>query len=264
MKTRALTLALIAWACLSAPALAAWSVTGLGANGNANNINTTSITTGSITIPANAVAFFGGVVRRNSGTPVVGVADSGGNSYTVVQCTSTEAFAPWVSFIAYFRYQGTGLTSGTVTMTDSVGGNFTGAAMSGTYATGGQLTPVEDSAGRGCPGTPASSSTSPTVTSGAPTASGNLAFGVTARPSGGTTGFSYTADSGHGWTAAGATGNGSVAEGTAYAINSGSSAIVLNPTMNNQQWTQQIMQFFVDVPAAGGTSKRGALLGVGR
>lgn len=256
-------LALIAWVALAHPALAAWSVTNLATNGNAQNSSATSMTTGSVTIPTNALGLAGGVIRRGSGTPIIAVADSAGNNWTVVQCTSTEAFAPWITFIAYFRYGGTGLTSGTITATDSVGGNYTGAAMSTAYATGHLASgTVEDSAGRGCPGTPAASSTSPSVTSGAPTASGNLAFGVTGRPSGGSSGFSYTADAAHGWTALGATGNTNTVEGTAYAINSGSSAIILNPTMNNQQWTQQIMQFFVQ-PSAGVVTGGLSMLGAG-
>lgn len=259
MKLRVFLPALIAWAGLSAPAHAAWSVTGLGANGNAQNSGGTTATTGSVTIPANSLGILGGVARR-SGAATLTVADSAGNNWTVIECTSVDGVATNTSFVAYFRYGGTGLTSGTIQAT--ISSAWTGGAISASYATGHLISgTVEDSAGRGCPGTPNGNSTSPSVTSGAATAAGNLAFGVTVR-FGTATGFSYTPNFGGGGTALGATGNGNVVEGTAWTTNPSAAAITNNPTMNSATWTQQIVQFFAEPDAAGVSGGLG-LRGVG-
>ncbi len=243
------------------PALGAWSVTGLGANGNTQTGTVgPSMTTGSVTIPANALGLIGGVARKTAAGDTLAIADSAGNNWTVLpQCASVSGSTTNIAFLAYFRYGGTGLTSGTITATFSAN-LAAGAAMSASYATGGQLSPVEDTAVRASPGSPNSNSTTPTITSGTPTAPGDLIFGVVARH-GTATGFSLTPDAGNGSVALGATGNSNVVEGTWYAINPTTATLTNTPTMNSATWTQCLTGFFVNPPT--GTGGNLTTLGVG-
>jgi hypothetical protein len=120
----------------------------------------------------------------------------------------------------------------------------------------------EDSAVRACNGS-SSSTTSPTVTSGSPSLAGDLFVSAYGAPSN-SSGFTYTNDSGNGWTQLGGTGgNTNGVAAIVYQTNAGAGTKTNNPTTSSAGYALATMAFFDATPPAAGVSGGLGLLGVG-
>jgi hypothetical protein len=247
--------ALLLCAALVSPAQAVISVT-VPASNTVQGSGTAVARTG-LTFPTNSIGIIGGMIRKNGAGDTISVADSAGNTWTIATiCAAAGAANPM--FIAYFNYGGTGLTAGSVTLSASV--SMTATAFTAIYATGVKSASPEDGAVYSCNQT--ASTTSPTITTPAAGFAGDMLVNVTGKNST-SAGFSYTEDTGNGWTNAGGNGNTSIVTNAAYQVNAGSGAVTHNPTMApSATWTQLIVGF-QDAGAPTSSYGGGTTVGVG-
>lgn len=201
-----------------------------------------SLVYSSITVAQNSLIVITGGMRANTGADTIVVSDSAGNNYTVAQ--HTRAGTTTIGFIAW-AVASTALSAGTITVADTSTGttNFTACAFQGFSVTGENTGTPNDSAATAS--NDAAATTTPTVTSGVPSASGELFFAVyMASVANNNT---YTEDATNGWTnamlKAGSTGGTIMTASSAYQVNAGSSAVTHAPTTSSASYTQTIVAF---------------------
>jgi len=255
MKMRALALAIVAWAALSAPALGAPVITPLTSNqvGGSTTLARTGI---NIASGSYAVAFY--MVRENNISNTSTVTDNLGNTFTnTTECNPASSNN---TMFAAYRYYPSGLSSGTITLTQSV--TMTAGVVQVFEVAGLPTSSPEDAVAAACNEV---SSTTPLLASGTPSQAGNALFAMIGRFSS-SSGFSDTEDTVNGWNATNyGTGNTNIVGVVTYQINAGSGVVNHQPTMGTASaWRHMIVAFKDASPPASGTNSRAALLGVGR
>ena len=214
----------------------------------------------SVTASVNDLVVVSGSIVKSAGSGVtVSLSDSAGNTYTVIKGYASGPAC--IGFIGW-AYITSSLSAGTITVSISGGANWSSAEAGASKVKGAASSTTEDTSARAT--TNAAASTSPTITSGTPTNSGEIFFCTYANA--GSTADTFTEDSTHSWTNLYAkTGTTSSTFSQSYEINSGSGTLIHNPTTTSRAYVQCIMAF--NLAASGGGAKVVSpslmLLGVG-
>lgn len=154
------------------PALAAWSVTH---KSNNHSSSAHTVVVSGLTIAAGHIAWVAVAARPAAAGDAIGVTDSAGNTYTVKQCpvagstNNTAAVA-----VAYMT---TGLSAGSITVADGAAATATDLYADVSDITGGKTSSIDDSAVAAC--SVVTNNTTPTITSGSPSQTGDLVLGMT-------------------------------------------------------------------------------------
>ncbi len=151
---------------LASPAQAALALTHKGSN-SVGTGTTASVT--ALTISNGDLIVVGGSMRLAANADTVTISDTAGDTFTYYEYPtgSTTSIRTFVAFA-----KTTGLSGGSVTMTTS-GGSVLDMGLSVEDVTGFDTTTVEDTAARN---TAQATSTTPAITTGTPTYSGDLFF----------------------------------------------------------------------------------------
>ena len=254
---RLLLATLVGLFLLAAPcAQAAIVVTDIGAKGTAPASTTVSLT--SVTVPTGATIVCEAV---DAGTTVGGGSISDGvNTYTSAGTVANNNNATGYGYTqVYYVLSATALSSGTITYTYSSGGGYYPSGLSCFYATG---ISAYDSA---VFNTAYGASSSPTITSGTPSVSGDLMVAVFGAANSTTVSHPLSTDTGHGWaTPPDLIQYTNIQSGIGgEQVNSGSGTIVFAPgTGGYAPGWGEITLGFKPVAVAGGNYQ--SLLGVGR
>lgn len=217
--------------CLSAsPALAAWATPTQVGSPSANTSGS-SLTSAAVTIAAGHLIVITGTIR---GTTITGITDQAGDTFTLATpCQRSGNFD--YAFIAWTVTAG--LSSQTISTTQ--GGASTGTEFSVWDVTGQAASSPEDTTVRNC-ATNNTAVTNPSVTSNAPSQSGDLFFISYGNPTN-SSGFTYS-NSGS-WLPSGGFGTGNAAlvgVGSYLDATGSSSAQTASPTTASRNY-----EFFI-------------------
>lgn len=253
MKILQLSFALLALIVLGGPA-EAWTVTHK-ARAGANGAHSTSVSSQTYTAGNLIVAF--GFMRMASSTDVIGVSGSVSGAFSTYQCP-TAVGSNQAAFIAYKVATG---GAEIITAADDAAAVATSIGLEVSEISGGLTSSPEDAGVRFCSG--AGSTTSPTVTSGAPSNAGQLFVSVYGS-AGNVSGFSFTEDLD--WTnQTTIDGNTNLRFMPAYRVNAGTGTLTRTPTTSASGYAMPVIGFLASAPPPSAPACRGklSLLGVG-
>lgn len=253
MRLRALALALLVGTALSAPAQAALTAT---TKGNGQNTSNHSLTVSSVTVPSGDLVVVLGFIRKAATGDAIVVTNSTGDTFSTPQECFQTAGSTNSSFISWAV--SSGMSGGTVTVADDAAATATGITFAVYGLSGVPGSTPEDTASRACAALN-TTTTAPTVTSAAPTQSGNIFFSVYGNAGNAGT-LSFTEDAT--WTGGYGTGNSSVGALAGYKVNAGASAVTRSPTTASRTYAMPITSF-KDGAAATSSYGGGTTIGVG-
>lgn len=257
MKMLRLVLALLACLGLALnPALAAWTgPTLLGFSQSSSGATSKSIT--GVTASAGSLVVFCGTTFTASTVANMSASDSAGNTWTFRgRKSASQNMNTWIAWSVLTSP----LSSGSITVSSSTN-NLLDMYMGAAAWTGQAAGPVEDTSVQADAST--ALTTSPSVTSGTPSATGDLMIGVMGEYL--ATADTYTEDTANGWTTIyhGVPGGGTGHMGCAYQVNAGSGAKTYNPTVGSaasNQFSLVAGGFLVGTGGGGGGSGPGSPL----
>lgn len=178
----------------------------------------------------------GTIIKTTGSALTVTISDSATNTWTTYtdyqSGSATKGFISWA-------YVTNVITSGTVTVALSGGANWTAVAFGVTGVTSGAIsTSTEDTGFKAT--TNATAITTPTITSGTPANTYDIAFCTYANA--GSTADTYTEDTGHGWiNVFSKSGSTSCTFSQAYQINTGSGTLIHAPTTTSRAYVQCVI-----------------------
>lgn len=246
MGLRALFAAMLLLIGMSVPAFAAFTVTHKGTN-SVGTGTTVSVT--ALTVSNGDLILVGGAVRLAASTDVLTLSDTAGDTFTFYENPSggTNAIRSFIGFV-----KTTGLSGGSVTLTSS-GGNVLMMALSVETVSGYDTTTIEDTTVKAQSN---ATSTTPNVTSGTPTYSGDLFYSSFQVGN-----VTYTEDAT--WTNTGLNlGNTNAKADTGYFIGSGTSTATRTGSTASSQWRSLIIGIKAAGAAPSGAGQGLSLLGV--